>query len=83
MTADQDRRPVPGAAVPRVSPTQLARGANGPPSDSARSEFLPPESASRDDPILAATQDALLPETSATSQEGYIRVQIKPDQATA
>ena len=34
----------------------------------------------RDDPILAATQDALLPETSATSQEGYIRVQIKPDQ---
>jgi len=33
----------------------------------------------RDDPILAATQDALLPDTSAISQEGYIRVQIQSE----
>lgn len=33
----------------------------------------------RDDPILAATQDALLPDTSAISQEGYIRVQIESE----
>ncbi|MGF1668206.1 MAG: hypothetical protein ACFCVC_18255 [Acidimicrobiia bacterium] len=30
----------------------------------------------RDDPILAATHDALLPDASAMSQEGYIRVSV-------
>jgi hypothetical protein len=34
----------------------------------------------RDDAILAATQDALLPETSAVSQEGYIRVVINHEE---
>jgi hypothetical protein len=34
----------------------------------------------RDDPILAATQDALLPETSAISQEGYIRVRLNQEE---
>jgi hypothetical protein len=34
----------------------------------------------RDDPILAATQDALLPEISAVSQEGYIRVVIQEEE---
>jgi hypothetical protein len=32
----------------------------------------------RDDPILAATQDALLPETAALVEEGYVRVWIEP-----
>jgi hypothetical protein len=31
----------------------------------------------RDDPILAATQDALLPETAALVEEGYVRVLIE------
>ena len=32
----------------------------------------------KDDPILAATQDALLPETAALVEEGYVRVHIEP-----
>lgn len=32
----------------------------------------------RDDPITAATQDALLPDESPTAEEGYIRVNIDP-----
>jgi hypothetical protein len=35
----------------------------------------------RDDPILAATQDALLPETAALVEEGYVRVHIEPPPA--
>ncbi|HEY2940096.1 MAG TPA: hypothetical protein VGJ27_09805, partial [Gaiellaceae bacterium] len=35
----------------------------------------------RDDPILAATQDALLPETAALVEEGYVRVRIEPPPA--
>jgi hypothetical protein len=30
----------------------------------------------RDDPIVAATQQALLPETPAVVQEGYLRVAL-------
>ena len=31
----------------------------------------------RDDPIIAATQDAMLPDEPATAQEGYVRVRIE------
>ncbi len=33
----------------------------------------------RDDPIISATQEALLPDTSPVAQEGYIRVRIEEE----
>jgi hypothetical protein len=33
----------------------------------------------RDDPIVAATQEAMLPDQPATAQEGYVRARIEPE----